>query len=176
MERRAGKRTTVIFEDKDRLYLEQLIRDGKEPGIKPFISKMFDVYRSMAMYDWKFPGEYYVGISRVAFFSQENLQQLVELIPEDRMAATGRQLGETTSVSIGASQNLDPHKMENWPRILERLRVFGYGDVILREDFIVVKNPFIANLTFLTGFLEGVLGTNLEARITTSPIVFEVSK
>lgn len=175
MERRSGKRTTVIFEDKDRLYLEQLIREGKEPGIKPFISKMFDVYRSMAMYDWKFPGEYYVGISRVAFFSQENLQLLVDLVPEEKLRATGRKLGETTSISIEASQNLAPHKKENWAKVLERLRVFGYGDIILREDYIVAKNPFISNLTFLTGFLEGILGTTLEARITTSPIVFEVS-
>jgi len=176
MERKAGKRTTVIFEEKDRQYLEQLIREGKEPGIKPFISKMFDVYRSMAMYDWKFPGEYYVGISRVAFFSQENLQLLVDIVPEDKLRTIGRKLGETTAVSIEASQNLDAHKKENWARILERLRVFGYGDIILREDFIVAKNPFITNLTFLTGFLEGVLGVPLEARITTSPIVFEVAK
>jgi len=50
------KRTTIIFNEKDRQYLEQLIKEGKEPGIKPLISKMFDVYRSMAIYDWKFPG------------------------------------------------------------------------------------------------------------------------
>jgi hypothetical protein len=175
MERRSGKRTTVIFEDKDREYLEQLIRDGKEPGIKPFISKMFDVYRSMAMYDWKFPGEYYVGINRVAFFSQENLQLLVGMVPEEKMRATGRKLGQTTAVSIQASQNVDPRVKENWPKTLERLRVFGYGDLIMREGFIVAKNPFINNIAFLTGFLEGILGTTLEARITTSPIVFEVS-
>jgi hypothetical protein len=176
MERKPGKRTTVIFDDKDRQYLEQLIRDGKEPGIKPFISKMFDVYRSMAMYDWKFPGEYYVGISRVAFFSQENLEHLVELIPEDKLRDTGKKLGETTAISIEASQNVDPHKKDNWAKVLERLRIFGYGDLILREGYIVAKNPFINNLALLTGFLEGVLGTALEARITTSPIVFEVAK
>jgi len=176
LERKAGRRTTVIFEEKDREYLEQLIREGKEPGIKPFISKMFDVYRSMAMYDWKFPGEYYVGISRVAFFSQENLELLVEMVPEDKLLEIGRKLGETTAVSIEASQNIDPHKKDNWGKALERLRVFGYGDVILRDGYIVAKNPFITNLTFLTGFLEGILGTTLEARITTSPIVFEVSK
>jgi len=176
MERRSGRRTTVIFDEKDRQYLEQLIREGKEPGIKPFISKMFDVYRSMAMYDWKFPGEYYVGISRVAFFSQENLQLLVDMIPEDQLLSTGQKLGETTAISIEASQNIDPHKKENWAKVLERLRIFGYGDLILREEYIVAKNPFINNITFLTGFLQGVLGSTLEARITTSPIVFEVSK
>jgi len=176
MEKKPGKRTTVIFEDKDRQYLEQLIREGKEPGIKPFISKMFDVYRSMAIYDWKFPGEYYVGISRVAFFSQENLQHLVTLLPTGNFREIGRKLGETTAISMEASLNFDPHKEENWPKVLERLRVFGYGDLIVRDGHIVVKNPFITDLTLLAGFLEGVLGSKLEAKITTSPIVFEVSK
>ncbi len=176
VERKAGKRTTVIFDEQDRQYLEQLIREGKEPGIKPFIAKMFDVYRNMAMYDWKFPGEYYVGMSRVAFFSQENLQHLVELIPENKLRETGRKLGEITAISIEASQNFDTHKKENWPKALERLGVFGYGDLVLRESSLIAKNSFISNLAFLTGFLEGVLGATLKARIITSPIVFDVSK
>lgn len=176
MEKKASKRTTVIFEDQDRQYLEQLIRDGKEPGIKPFISKMFDVYRNMAMYDWKFPGEYYVGMSRVAFFSQENLQHLIELIPDTKHRETGRKLGEITAISIEASQNFDTHKKENWSKVLERLVVFGYGDLMLREGSLIAKSPFISNLPFLTGFLEGVLGVTLKARITTSPIVFDISK
>lgn len=54
--------------------------------------------------------------------------------------------------------------------------MFKYSDLILREGYIIVKNPFMTNLTFLTGFLEGVLGVTLEARTTTSPIAFEVSK
>ncbi len=175
-EKRSAKRTTIIFEEGDRQYLEQLIKDGKEPGIKPFISKMFDVYRSMAIYDWKFPGEYYVGVSRVAFFSQENFGVLAELISKEKLADTGRKLGEATAMAVEASQNLNPRKKENWPKLLERLRVFGYGDLIFRDNFIVAKNPFITNLTLLGGFLEGVLGCTLEPRITTSPIVFEISK
>ena len=74
----------------------------------------------------------------------------------------------------GAAPSL-PHLEENWPKALDRLRVFGYGDIILRDSYVVVKNPFISNLTFLTGFLEGVLGTTLEPKITTSPLVFEIS-
>jgi len=45
MERRqTTKRTTIIFDEKDRQYLEQLIKEGKEPGIKPLISKMFGAW------------------------------------------------------------------------------------------------------------------------------------
>ena len=81
-----GKRTTIIFDQRDRQYLENLIRDGKEPGIKPFIAKMVDVYRTMAIHDWKFPGEYYIGISRAAFFSQEDIQLMIDLIPDEKTA------------------------------------------------------------------------------------------
>ena len=174
--RLVGKRTTVIFDQKDRQYLETLIRDGKEPGIKPFIAKMVDVYRTMAIHDWKFPGEYYIGISRAAFFSQQDIQLMIDLIPEESRREAARKIGEVTALSIRASLNIDPHKKENWPTALERLRIFGYGDLTLRDDYIVVKNPFISNLTFLTGFLEGVLESRLEPKITTSPLVFEISE
>lgn len=169
-----GKRTTVIFDQRDRQYLETLIRDGKESGIKPFIAKMVDVYRTMAIHDWKFPGEYYIGISRAAFFSQQDIQLMIDLIPEENRRNAAHKIGEVTALSIQASLNIDPHNKENWPTVLERLRVFGYGDLTLRDDYLVVKNPFISNLTFLRGFLEGVLDSTLEPKITTSPLVFEV--
>ena len=62
----SAKRTTIILEKEEREFIDSLIREGKEPGIKPLISKMLDVYRSMMIYDWRFPGgEYYIGISRI---------------------------------------------------------------------------------------------------------------
>ena len=173
---RVGKRTTIIFDQRDRQYLENLIRDGKEPGIKPFIAKMMDVYRTMAIHDWKFPGEYYIGLSRAAFFSQQDIQLMIDLIPEENRHDAAKKIGEVTALSIQASLNVDPHERENWPLVLERLRVFGYGDLVLRDDYIVVKNPFISNLNFLTGFLEGVLNLTLVPKITTSPLVFEISQ
>ena len=57
---RSVKRTTIILDEDERDYIDSLINDGREPGIKPLVSKMLDVYRSMRMYDWKFPGEYYI--------------------------------------------------------------------------------------------------------------------
>jgi len=65
------RRTTIILEEDERKYIDKLIQDGKEAGIKQLISKMLDVYRSMMIYDWRYPGEYYAGISRVAFVNVE---------------------------------------------------------------------------------------------------------
>ena len=71
------KRTTIILDQEERDYIDKLINEGREPGIKPLISKMLDVYRSMRIYDWKYPGEYYIGISRVAFLNVEFLDILL---------------------------------------------------------------------------------------------------
>ena len=71
-----AKRTTIILEKNEREFIESLIKEGKEPGIKPLISKMLDIYKSMMIYDWHFPGEYYCGISRTAFVNVELLNIL----------------------------------------------------------------------------------------------------
>jgi len=171
---RGSKRTTILFNDEDRKFLDELIREGKEPGIKPFISKMFDIYRSMAIYDWRYPGEYYSGVSRVAFFSQEGLRALTELISEKDVPEAGRRLGKLMRSSMESSHRLDSSKRENWPDMLKRLRIYGYGDIVLRGDIVVVRNPFIDNIDLLAGFLEELLGCKLNARTKTAPIVFEL--
>ena len=81
---RSVKRTTIILDEEEREYIDSLINEGREPGIKPLVSKMLDVYRSMRIYDWKFPGEYYIGISRVAFLNVEFLDILLSYIPENQ--------------------------------------------------------------------------------------------
>ena len=35
----SAKRTTIILEKDERNFIDQLIREGKEPGIKPLIKK-----------------------------------------------------------------------------------------------------------------------------------------
>ncbi len=78
-----SKRTTIILERSERKFVESLIAEGKEPGIKPLISKMLDIYRCMNIEDWRFPGEYYCGISRIAFINVELLNILTQQIPKE---------------------------------------------------------------------------------------------
>lgn len=169
------KRTTIILDEKDRNYMDRLIAEGREPGIKPFISKMFDVYRNMTVHDWKYPGEYYCGTSRVAFFSQENLSVLLGCVPEKELRRVGKRMGEATSISLKTGLDIDPRQSGNWQEVLKRLRLFGYGDLTSKENMIVVRNPFINSLQVLQGFLEGLLGVQLEAKTTTTPFIFEPS-
>ena len=81
-----AKRTTIILEKSEREFIESLIKEGKEPGIKPLISKMLDIYKSMMIYDWHFPGEYYCGISRTAFVNVELLNILNPADSQRKMA------------------------------------------------------------------------------------------
>src|SRR3989337_2087789 len=89
-----SKRTTIILEKDEREFIDSLIKEGKEPGIKALISKMLDVYRSMMIYDWRFPGEYYAGISRIAFVNVELLNILIQQIPKEEWYVIGTRMGQ----------------------------------------------------------------------------------
>jgi len=168
------KRTTIILEEEERRYIDSLIREGREPGIKPLISKMLDIYRSMMIYDWRYPGEYYAGISRVAFINVEFINILLQYIPEEKWREVGQKIGEAARVSMEATLNLQTTDREKWPDLFKRLRVQGFGDFYLRDKYFIIKAPFITNHQVLCGFLEGLLGVRLETRAFTPPLVFEI--
>jgi len=168
------KRTTIILDEEERKYVDSLIREGREPGIKPLISKMLDVYRSMMIYDWKYPGEYYCGISRVAFLNVEFIDILLQFIPEDKWRGVGQRLGEAARVSMEATLNLETVKRDKWQDVFKRLRVQGLSDIYLRDKYLVLKAPFINNYEVLCGFLESLLGVGLEPKTLIPPLVFEI--
>src|SRR3989304_10518114 len=106
------KRTTIILEKGEREFVDSLIKEGKEPGIKPLISKMLDVYRSMMIYDWRFPGEYYCGISRIAFVNVEILSILIQQIPREKWRENGKRMGEALKVSLETTLGLKTEDQE----------------------------------------------------------------
>ncbi len=168
------KRTTIILDEEERKYIDSLIREGKEAGIKPLVSKLLDVYRSMSVYDWKFPGEYYVGVSRVAFVNVEFLNVLFQYIPEGKWREVGRKIGEAAKVSMEATLNLDTNDRARWIDVFKRLRVQGFGDFYPKDRYFIIKAPFINNAEVLAGFLETLLGVDLSVRAPNAPFVFEI--
>ncbi len=171
---RPVKRTTIILEEEERNFIDSLIEQGREPGIKPLISKMLDVYRSMMIYDWKYPGEYYCGISRVAFTNVEFIDTMLQYIPKEKWREAGQRIGEAARVSMEASLDLESTKRERWPDVLKRLRVQGFGDFYLRDKYIIVRTPFVNKCEVWSGFLEGLFGLHLEAKTSTPPFIFEI--
>jgi hypothetical protein len=170
----SAKRTTIILEEGEREFIDSLIREGKEPGIKPLISKMLDVYRSMSIYDWRYPGEYYTGISRMAFVNAELINVLLQRIPEENWREVGRKMGEATKVSMEASLGIQTANPEKWKEVFKRLRVQGFGDLYLRDKYILLKTPFIDKSEIWAGFLEGLLNVELGVKTSTPPFVLEV--
>jgi len=170
----SAKRTTIILEKDEREFIDSLIREGKEPGIKPLISKMLDVYRSMMVYDWRFPGEYYCGISRIAFVNAELLNILIQNIPREKWREIGRRLGEATRVSIETTLGIRTQDREKWSDVFKRLRVQGFGDFYLKDKYLLIKTPFISESEIWAGLLEGLLGIELDVKTTSSPLVFEI--
>ena len=169
-----SKRTTIILEKDERNFIDQLIKEGKEPGIKPLISKMLDVYRSMMIYDWRFPGEYYCGISRIAFVNVEILDILIKQIPQEKWRENGKLIGEALKVSMEATLGLKTKDKNNWENVFNRLRIQGFGDFLLRDKYLLIKTPFIHEAEIWTGLLEGLFDLQLDMKTTTPPLVFEI--
>jgi hypothetical protein len=172
----AAKRTTIILEKEDRDYIDQLIREGKEAGIKPLISKMLNVYRSMMVYDWHFPGEYYCGISRIAFVNVELLNILIQQIPREKWRDIGRRMGAALKVSMETTLELPAITQDHWADVFKRLKVQGFGDIYPKDKYILAKTPFINDAEVLAGILEGLLNVPLELKTMVPPLVFEVRR
>jgi len=175
-DKKSPTRTTIILEREERDFIDSLIREGKEPGIKPLISKMLDVYRSMMIYDWRFPGEYYCGISRIAFINVELISILIQHIPEEKWLEIGRKMGEASKVSMEATLGIKTSDHGKWPEVFKRLRVQGFGDLYLRDKYILLKAPFVGQSEIWAGFLEGLLRTRLEIKTSSPPFVFETKE
>jgi len=171
-----AKRTTIILEKEEREFIDSLIREGKEPGVKPLISKMLDVYRSMMIYDWRYPGEYYCGISRIAFVNVELLNILIQQIPKEKWREMGRNMGEAAKVSMEATLGIQTANREKWQDVFKRLRVQGFGDFFLRDKYILIKTPFISEPEIWAGFLEGLFSIELDVKTSAAPLVFEIKE
>jgi len=169
-----AKRTTIILEKEEREFIDSLIREGKEPGIKPLISKMLDVYRSMMVYDWRFPGEYYCGISRIAFVNVEFISVLTQHIPKEQWREIGRNMGEAAKVSMETTLGIQTANQEKWQDVFKRLRVQGFGDFYLKDKYLLIKAPFINETEIWAGLLEGLLGIELDVKTSAPPFVFEI--
>ena len=172
----AAKRTTIILEKEEREFIDKLIKEGKEPGIKPLISKMLDVYRSMMIYDWRFPGEYYCGISRIAFVNLELLNILTHEIPKEKWRGIGRKMGEALKVSMETTLGIRATARESWENVFKRLRVQGFGDFYLKDKYILIKTPFINDPEIWAGILEGLFNINLDMKTSAAPHVFEIKE
>ena len=170
----AAKRTTIILEKDEREFIDKLIREGKEPGIKPLISKMLDVYRSMMIYDWRFPGEYYCGISRIAFVNVELLEILIQQTPKEKWRENGKRMGEALRISMETTLGLQTANEDNWESVFKRLRVQGFGDIYMKDKYILIKTPFISNSEIWAGLLEGLFDLKLDMKTTAPPLVFEI--
>ena len=170
------KRTTIILEKGEREFIEALIKDGKEPGIKPLFSKMLEIYKSMMIDDWRFPGEYYCGISRIALVNVELFNILTQQIPKESWRETGERMGNALKVSIQSTLGIEASEQKNWEKIFERLKVQGFGDFYLKDKFLLLKTPFINDCEIWKGIMEGLLSVELETRNSVPPLVFEIKK
>lgn len=173
---KTAKRTTIILEKEEREYIDSLIREGKEPGIKPLISKMLKIHRNFTIYDWRFPGEYYCGISRVAIVNVELLNILTQHIPREKWREIGRKMGSALKVSLETTLGLQTTQRDNWQNVFERLKVQGFGDFFLKDKYLLLKTPFISEVEIWQGILENLFEIELDIKNSVPPMVFQIKR
>jgi hypothetical protein len=172
----SAKRTTIILEKEEREYVDSLIREGKELGIKPLISKMLDIYKKMMVSDWRFPGEYYCGISRIAFVNVELINILIQQTPREKRRELGKTMGAVLKVSMETTLDIQSIRRDNWESVFTRLKVQGLGNFDIKDKYLLVKTPFIIESDILAGLLEGLLNVAVDAKTMVPPLIFEVRK
>jgi hypothetical protein len=170
----SARRTTIILDKAERDFIDQMIKEGKESGIKQLISKMLEVYRSMMIYDWRFPGEYYFGISRMAFVNAELLNIIIQRIPKEKWGEIGKEIGVALKVSMETTLGLQAAQRENWENIFKRLRVQGFGDFYLKDKYLLLKTPFLGYPELWEGLLGGLFDVELDTKTSVPPLVFEI--
>jgi hypothetical protein len=170
----AAKRTTIVLSKDERNFVDFILNEGKESGLKQLFSKLLDIYRKMMIYDWQFPGEYYCGISRVALVNVELLSILTQNVPKENLFDVGKKTGEVLKLSIETTIGVDSSKQENWEVVFERLSVQGFGYFSLKDNYLLIRSPFFTETLLWEGLLEGLFGVKLETRNSVSPLVFEV--
>jgi hypothetical protein len=128
----------------------------------------------MTIYDCRFPGEYYCGISRIAFINVELINVLIQHIPTEKHREIGKSMGEASRVSMETTLGIRAADHENWSEVFKRLRVQGLGDFYLRDKYILIKTPFINEAQIWAGFLESLLGVDLDIKTSSPPLVLQV--
>ncbi|MEM2690982.1 MAG: hypothetical protein QXS01_02645, partial [Candidatus Bathyarchaeia archaeon] len=99
---------------------------------------------------------------------------LVHNIPKEKWREVGRKMGEASKVYIEATLGIRATDLEKWPEVFKRLRVQGFGDFYVKDKYIMIKAPFIGEPEIWAGFLEGLLGVELDIKTFTAPFVFEI--
>jgi hypothetical protein len=69
---------------------------------------------------------------------------------------------------------LETANQTNWMSVFTRLRVQGFGEIYVKDRYILVKTPFISNAEVWTGLLEGLFDLKLDLKTATPPLVFEI--
>jgi hypothetical protein len=169
-----SKRTTIVLDKVEREFVETLLKEGKEPGLKPLFSKMLNIYKNLMIYNWHFPGEYYLGISRVALVNVELVNIVTQQVPKEKWRDIGKSMGSALKVSMETTLGIETQKPQNWETAFQRLRIQGLGDFQLKDKYLLVKTPFLNNPQIWEGIMEGLLNIKLETRNSVPPLVFEI--
>jgi hypothetical protein len=106
----------------------------------------------------------------------ELLNVLIQHVPDEEYRVIGRNMGDALKVSIETTLGIQTVNREKWPDVFKRLRVQGFGDIYLKDKYMLIKAPFISEAEIWAGFLEGLINIKLDIKTASPPLVFEIKE
>ena len=85
-----------------------------------------------------------------------------------------QEMGKALKISMETTLNIQVSEIKNWKTFFHRLKVQGFGDFFLKDNYILIKTPFISYSALWKGILEGMLDVNLDVKTNSPPLVFQI--
>jgi hypothetical protein len=102
------------------------------------------------------------------------LELLIQQIPKENWRENGKRMGEALKVSMETTLGLQTANQDNWSSVFNRLKVQGFGDIYVKDKYLLIKTPFIGNSEIWAGLIEGLFDLRLDMKTTVPPLVFEI--
>ena len=172
-----AKRTTIILERSEREYIEQLIKDGKEPGIKPLISKMLSHLQKPQHRRLAIPRRILLRNQPHSHRKRRNDKHHHPIRTQRQMVRSRQTHGRRTQSLHPIHPRPRPPKKENWEQIFQTTKSPRPRRPLPKRQIHTNKNPSNQRLQKSgKACSKDLLGIEFEVRNPMVPLVFEIKQ
>jgi len=140
-------------------YLQRVTDRGKTRSKRSIVLQALEAYRKFTMHEWQ-DSYYYIRGFRYGWVSKRALEELLKDLTDEQAYEAGKRAGRIFRDCCSGTLNFDTTDKKNWTRTLQTIIEYGWGQIQLYENRVVVQRPFLSK-RLLRGYLEEILGVKL---------------
>lgn len=148
------KATLFISRDKR----EKIRKTGL--SLEEFFNRFYDMFELYSMDEWS-DGCFWIKYIRHCLIQADTFNFILDHFDDETLSRIGREVGENVKKAYQQVFHAEPL---NYPlNLLKNLSLLsGWGSFILENNVVAVKNPVFKKMSFLHGYLEGILQLELK--------------